>query len=537
MEKGQLRLASRGDAGLLVLSIPAEIARGGETVETFALPILSRAGGLLLALPQSVVDENVLLNGMQSDGDSMVGPNKMFEAPLFEEEEGGNLKIVKKSCKFFLIDFSDDVLVFLHEYDPAHDEVENILPFDEDFKYAIISTEGLVEKAREWAGGAGPRAAFYSAREDLSPAEKAPPPKPSRPKKPSNAALMEMFESLQAQVAALAAANVPARAPEYVTPVREPRDGFMLATPKMPSLGDALRDAAGEPGASVAQLAALVGPPPKVRGPVLRAPPVPAPGGMPEDEPKDPFETADPVVKAIAQQGSALTALVAHLTADPISDLHQLSSSASSSTRGVQKREKMMTDLATGNSQFFLQFQQQLHRRLFPSAPVPQTAADMVASPASMLTYLERFGGYKGQKTLGMTMWLLGHSMDAASKGDMRLCMEHLALTVASLEQVGVDQGDWSLGFLQSLVSEPPLTLFQERQQQVQMYSKSFGSLTPATWSATSLAYLKELEVLSTKKTETAKKAKTEEGGGVPKTPSPKKKSRYPRRPKGDAAE
>ena len=280
-----------------------------------------------------------------------------------------------------------------------------------------------------------------------------------------------------------------------------------------------------------------MGPPPKVRGPALRPPPAQAISGMPEDEPRDPFETTDPMVRAIAQQGSALTALVAHLTSDSVSDLHQLSSSTSSSTRGVQKREKMMSELAMGTSQYFLQFQQQLHRRLFPSSPVPQSAEEMMASPASLLTYLERFGGYRGQKTLGMTMWLLGHSIDAASRGDTRMCMEHLALTVASLEQVGVDQGDWSLGFLQSMVSEPPLTLFQERQQQMQMYSRSFGPLTPAAWSATSLAYLKELEVLTTKKTETAKKSKTEDDGGENKTPSPKKKNRYPRRPKGDGVE
>ena len=535
MEKGQLRLASRGDAGLLVFSLPAEISRSGEAVDVFALPILSRAGGLLLALPQHAVDENVLLTGMQPDENSIVGPNKLMEAPLYEEEEGGNLKLVRRSCKFFLIDFIDDVLAFLHEYDPVSDDVETILPFDDAFRYAIISTDGLVDKAREWAGGAGPRAAFYSAREDLSPVAKSPAPK--KPKKPSNVALMEMFEGLQAQVAALTAAGIATKPQESATPARGPSDGLMLATPKMPSLGDALRNSGGEASNSMAQLAALVGPPPKVRGPALRPPPAQAVPGMQEDEPRDPFETADPVVRAIAQQGSALTALVAHLTSDSVSDLHQLSSSTSSSTRGVQKREKMMSELAMGSSQYFLQFQQQLHRRLLPSSPVPQTAEEMMASPTSLLTYLERFGGYKGQRTLGMTMWLLGHSMDAASRGDTRMCLEHLALTVASLEQVGVDQGDWSLGFLQSLVAEPPLTLFQERQHQMQMYSRSFGPLTPAAWSATSLAYLKELEVLTTKKTETAKKSKVEEDGGESRTPSPKKKNRYPKRPKGDGAE
>lgn len=534
MEKGQLRLASRGDAGLLVFGVPAELANGGEAVETFALPLMARSGGLLLALPQKAPDENVLISGMQPEEGSMVGPNKLMESPLFEEEEGGSEKVVKNSCKFFLVDFSDEVLQYMHEYDPNYDDVEMIITFDDEHKYALISTEGLVEKAREWAGGAGPRAAFYSAREDLSPAAK--PAAVKRPKRPTNAAMMEMIEGLQAQVAALTAARVPTKAVPTATHVPVPAGGLMLASPKMPSLGEALRNTGGEQPTPLSQLAALVGPPPKVRGPALRPPPDPVPNGLPEDEPRDPFETSDPVVRALAQQGSALTALVAHLTSDSISDLNQLSSSTSSSTRGVQKREKMMAELSSGSSQFFMQFQQQLHRRLHPSAPVPQTAEELIVAPASMLVYLERFGGYKGQKTLGMTMWLLAHCMDAAARGDMKLCLEHLSLTIAALEQVGVDQGDWSLAFLQSLVAQPPLTVFQERQQQVQMYSKSFGALTPASWSATSLAYLKELEVLSTKKVETAKKAKTEEAADA-QTPSPKRKPRYPKKPKGDAVE
>ena len=534
MEKDKLRLASRGDAGLLVLSLPAELASGDAPIDTYALPILSRSGGLLLAVPQKAIDENLLIAGMQPDEDSLVGPNKLMEAPLLEEEEGGDVKTVKRACKFFLVDFNDEVLMFLHEFDQVNDDVENLLPFDDAFKYAIIAVEGLVEKAREWAGLAGSRVSFYSAREDLSPTAKAPVPK--KPKKVTNAALLELVEGLQAQVAALTVTGGSMDQPLPATPVPEPQDGLMLRTPKMPSLGDALKISGNQVGPSPAHLAALVGPPPKTKGPLMRATSKAAPGGMREDEPKDPFETSDPVVRALAQQGSALTALVAHLTSDAIGDLNQLSSSASSSTRGVQKREKMMTELAAGTSQFFLQFQQQLHRRLYPASPVPQTIEELQASPVSMLVYLERFGGYKGQRTLGMTMWMLGHAVDAAARGDMQLCLEHLALTAASLEQVGVDQGDWSLGFLQSLVAEPPLTVFQERQQQMQMYSRAFGALTPSAWSATSLSYLKELEVLTTKKAETTKKARSEETVEAP-TTSPKRKPRYPKKPKGASEE
>lgn len=110
------------------------------------------------------------------------------------------------------------------------------------------------------------------------------------------------------------------------------------------------------------------------------------------------------MVKAIAQQGAALTALVSHLTSDAVVDLHQLSSSSSSSTRGVQKREKMMTELG-GTSASFTQFQQQLHRRLFPASPLPQTAEELAASPTSVLVYLERFGDTRA-RTSWDTAWM-----------------------------------------------------------------------------------------------------------------------------------
>ena len=230
MEKRQLRFASRGDAGLLVLELPAEFAHGEESIQTFALPILSRAGGILLAVPQNAIDENLLIAGMQPDADTLVGPNKLMEAPLLEEEEGGTIQTVKNACKFFLVDFNDEALNLLHEYDNVSDDVETILPFDDAFKYAIISVEGLVDKAREWAGNAGSRAAFYSAREDLSPVAKASAPK--KPKKPTNAALMEMFEALQAQVSALAVSGLLGKEQPPATPVQEPLGGLMLATPR-----------------------------------------------------------------------------------------------------------------------------------------------------------------------------------------------------------------------------------------------------------------------------------------------------------------
>lgn len=58
MEKSGLIFASSGDPPLLVLQIPAEIAAGSEASACFAVPILSRRGGLALAVPADALDSD-----------------------------------------------------------------------------------------------------------------------------------------------------------------------------------------------------------------------------------------------------------------------------------------------------------------------------------------------------------------------------------------------------------------------------------------------------------------------------------------------
>ncbi|CAL1153720.1 unnamed protein product, partial [Cladocopium goreaui] len=53
----------------------------------------------------------------------------------------------------------------------------------------------------------------------------------------------------------------------------------------------------------------------------------------------------------------------------------------------------------------------------------------------SLLTYLERYGGYRGQREAGLSMWILASSDFSATK-------EFLALGVMALEQSVFDAGD-----------------------------------------------------------------------------------------------
>ena len=540
MEKSSLRLASRGEPGLLVLSLGAEFTLTQREEDILCVPIKVRSGGLLLALPYAALDQQVLLDGIQATDESILGPNKLLEASLMGEDEEGEITQLALRCRYYVVDFKDDILEFLRDYDPLSDDLGTMVTFDPDIPYGVPSMAGIIEKVADWASQANAveRATFYSAREEpVAPKPSGKPaPKKAAAKRASTAALAERIDALAAQVQLLAKPTPEPAASIYAMPAEGQANGLMLATPKMPRLADAL--AAASPGLDpVHKAASLLPPPPKQRSGVPKptATPMAAPGmRMAEDEPQDVFDQhPDHVLQALSQQSTALTALVAHLTAggDGMMDLSASSSSTSTSTRGMMRREKMVSELAAGTSTFFLQVQQQIFRKMNPSIPVPKSEEELRMNPPSLLAYLERHGGYRNQRSLGIVLWMLGYALDAGGRGDNHAMKEHLALAVAAVEQCAVDNGDWGLGFLVSLAADPPLQLFQDKHQQLSMHQKNFGGLTPAPWSTVAVAFLKEMEVLNSKKLDLNKKGKAaqeEEEDSA----SPRRRPRYPKRPK-----
>ena len=295
---------------------------------------------------------------------------------------------------------------------------------------------------------------------------------------------------------------------------------------KLPSVSAGLPQALPS---GLPKLGNLLGPPPKSK------PPAAAAGAVDVGVPNAVLNAESPqgFSQALMQQSQAITSLVAHLTSGDA--LTELGSSASSShglhTKGVMRREKMQQELANGSSNFFVQVQQQIHKRMFPSRPLPKDENELVNTGATLCGYLEKFGGYKNRAETAMIMWMLGHAMDAAASGDDRLCKEYLALTVACIEQSVVDGGSWNLAYVLSLLEEPPSQVFSEKTAAVSSLGKPFAALVPPTWSAVSLAFLKELDLLTTKKAEAGKPkvaAKAEEPG----PPSPKRRPKFPKKPK-----
>jgi len=235
------------------------------------------------------------------------------------------------------------------------------------------------------------------------------------------------------------------------------------------------------------------------------------------------------IALAIARQSSAIITLVAHLASQSGDILGDLTAGGpySSTTKGVHRRKKIQSDLAHGNSTFYLQMMQQLYRRLNPAKPVPQTEAEL--QHLSVLLYLERQGGFKNQREMGLLAWIVGHALDAASSGDFSRTKEILALMMVSLEQSVVDRGDWSPAYMLCLLEEPPLQVFQERTTNLLHNARPFGPLVPPQWMAVCLQYLKDLEVLATKKNETYPSCSDSCTRGRPRRGAlPKEKAAFP---------
>lgn len=531
-----------GGLYLYVLELPFEEAGLSNFKHAVAIPVLRRKNGLLLALPVDFFPSPVLEAGAIADGEEMIGPSKMISVPAMVEEADGTETETGTALDLLLVDCDQSIVLFMRELDPVTDST-GIQFFSEESMDVLPQSQPLLAMSYEWLQSAQEaRVQFYSAvEEDPFPEAAQTPKQPAKkpaPKRVTTAALaeqlaevvkvipalssqLELVRQEQLRMGGLLAVSEPAA---RVPAIRQP-----FQTPPMPSRAER------------AQFLKDVGPPPRAKTPGAVPPTLPTSAHLPGEEPNllpseegymEELQKSKPpqVADILMQQSSALTALVAHLASqDGFGDLGGSASSSSGiSLKGSAKRDKLLQDLALRKGDFMLKVAQNAYKRIKPTEKVPASLAEFRTMPV-FAKYMERQGGFSQSRDMGLVMWLLAQVADQMLQGDAAGAQELLALAMVTSEQVAQDRGRWDVAWILSLQEDPPPGVFQHRPASTNPRLKAFSPLCPPEWAATALAYVKEVDLLSTRRQEALPK----KPGAKPDEPAaPKKPPRYAKKPK-----
>ena len=102
--------------------------------------------------------------------------------------------------------------------------------------------------------------------------------------------------------------------------------------------------------------------------------------------------------------------------------------------------------------------------------------------------------------------------MDFLQAENVGAAKDAISLLAVALDQAVMDGGRFDLASLLTLQEDPPASIFINRQQSRLSRSRAFSPLADQRWVTVALAYVKELDVITTKRQELA--------GGLGKPPT-----------------
>ena len=516
------------------IDVPAEDASAG-----LCHVIMKRPGGLLLGVPPGLIPPEALQGAAAQGEDALLGPHKVLAVPAVIVAEGGDV-VPDEDMDVQVVDVSMEVVQSLRLFSPEADEEEPMITFGLD-KSVLPNPAILLSFAKEWIQVTGQgKTVFYSAEEGPEGPE-APFPKVAKAKqkakagekanKPSPQQVAEQIQHIASVLPAitdtLASIQEKQRRIKYVV------EGQSLSPPPRPTQAPVSM--------SMQAFANLMQQPPKTRGVEHLPHPPPRPHRMQLDSPLDaqgqaeenpPVEESSSLALAVLEQSRALTSLVSQLSSgDPLLDVQ--STGASTSSKGAQGRERLQKELADRKSEFCLTVMQNAYRRLKPASRAPSSLREIAASDFSMLTYLERFGGYGGAKDMGVMQYALSFILDCAIREDLVGVQEYAALLAVGLEQAAQDQGRWDLAFQLMLLEDPPSQMWSYRGGGVPQTgrARAFAPLCPQRWATVALAYSREIDFIQNKRLELGKRPPAPSAQGSPGPgPNPKpKRTKFPK--------
>lgn len=261
--------------------------------------------------------------------------------------------------------------------------------------------------------------------------------------------------------------------------------------------------------------------PPRMRSHALLQTPVPKPPAevLELEKERQELGPGSDLAQAMLAQSAALTSPVAQITSNHQDPLQDLQPGAQAGVRGAQGRARLQQELASQKGLFFHSVVLSMARRMAPTSVADQPYGVLLANGISGVRYLERFGGYGRQKDLGILMFQVMTAIDFLMAGNVEAAKDTVALMAVMLEQACLDGGRFELAQCLTLQEDIPASIFTSRQTSQLSRSRAFAPLADQRWITVALAFLKEMDVIVSKRGELTSTSAASASGDAASTP------------------
>ena len=482
-------------------------------LEVLALVVMKREAGVLLSIPAGCLSQSVIDSGNSGDADCLFGPSTELEIPGVVLD-GGSWVQTGTTVRTLVVDCLPTVADYMRQ---LQEEEPALTTFDPDDPLALPSLDPLVVEATKWiTSHQDGRMSFYSAEEGRST------PRTRRPKSTAAKAtptgrkqerggrittailaanleaIMETIPNLAEQISVMTKRQMALE--EHLSGSLRP--ATLLAQPLSSTAG---LPSSAAPG--MASVAKALEKKPKVRATapagLLASPLLTKPAEVQELEDEKIVTSEGNLAQAVLAQSQALTTLVSQIASsqqDPLLDL--TSSSSSASTRGAIGRAKLQAELALQKGTFFQAVLRSMTQRMSPSTQLDLPPSTLLERGISGTRYLERFGGYGRMKEWGHLQWQVMTIFDLLMDENLPAARDATALLAVTLEQGVMDNGRLDIASLLCLQEEPPSSVFSMRNAGLSLRSKAFAPLADQRWVTVALSFMKEMEVIGSKRLE-----------------------------------
>lgn len=194
------------------------------------------------------------------------------------------------------------------------------------------------------------------------------------------------------------------------------------------------------------------------------------------------------------------------------------SSSTSSTLAGVTARERLQNRAENQRGAFAERLMQLMYREVGPSAQTSGAAAqDRRPDP---LQYYERYGTFGDSWELGHIQYCLAHVLRALWANDVHRAADLISLMFVMVEQASLDGGTIDLGYLYTLLPDPPMEVLTRPPARDQV--RQSPRVADPEWTTSLLAYLSAMDTLNKKRGEQLAAARRRGRGKGPGRGSPK---------------